>query len=146
MEKDTRVDPDVYREFIKGIDIDDIRLISINAKITNVNYMPSEGIDVDINETGTYKNVKTAGFTAKHTYKIKVASKDQKPEKPYISFNAVFEVKYRTEKKMTKKIWDLFKKVNLPLNTRPYARELFNNTLTRFNHPPLTLPAFKAIG
>jgi len=140
MSENGKKDLKEYREFISGIEIGSLRLVSVNSKFIDEALVPAKGGEIRVKDTSRYE-VNEKGFIAIHTYIIETVMEGQ--DKPYIIFKAVYEVKYLSEKKITKQIWNKFRQHNLPLNTWPYARELFHNTVLRFNHPPIILPAFK---
>lgn len=142
MDKNNKLDPEVYREFITGVELLSLRLISVDAKIDDKYFSHETDVSIKVEDKAKYSDSdRGGGFSAFHDYDISLSCEGQ--EKPYISFKAQFEVIYSSEIAINKKIWDVFKNVNLPLNTWPYVRELFHNTVLRFNHPPVILPAIK---
>lgn len=132
-----------YNELITHIQLSDIRLhtgrVSFAAKFPNP---PGPELKFTMEDTAEYKTYKW-GFRTRHRYDLTI--KQGESEKVYVKISCMFVTDYRSEKKMTDELFDIFKKVNLPLNTWPYFREFVQSSTVRIGLPPLVLPVFQVL-
>ena len=79
------------------------------------------------------------GFHAWYQYGLQINRSDGAP----IEIEVVFGLRFRSERPMTSPIFELFKEVNLPVNTWPFLREFVHSMTGRMGWTPITLPALK---
>jgi len=131
----------VYNELIQGLQLKDIRTQkgswSFVAKYPSP---PKTAMSYNIDKAAEYK-LTPYGFKVRSAYVLK-ATQGQ-PEKAYAKIECIFIVEYASEKPMTDAIFEIFKDVNLPLNTWPYFREFVEQATCRMGLPSLTLPVFQ---
>ena len=130
-----------YNELIKTLQLEAIRLQAGKASFA-AKFPPPPGEDLPLlfERSAEYKSTEK-GFTVRHTYKLDI--KRGEPGKRYAQIECSFIVEYRSGKPMTDELFEIFEKVNLPLNTWPYFREFVQNSTVRMGLPPLVLPVFQ---
>jgi len=128
-----------YRDFINQIEIVDLRLVSAQIKNTGFVECPPEA-EIGININAKYENGEEK-FTVFHRYNVRV--KDAKTQRQAAKLSVEFAVTYSSKLVLTDEIFDIFKELNLPVNTWPYFREFVHNTFGRMNWRPLIAPTFK---
>jgi len=130
-----------YAEFINGLELKSIYLISAEAK-----YNYKEALEptwkIMASNDARKENLGEQKYRVVQNWKILV--KKEKEGETLLSFSFSFAVLMDSEVEMTEDLFGLYVDNNLNINTWPYARELINNITARMNIPPLTLPYFKA--
>ncbi len=128
-----------YNAFLKQIELEDIRVT--NARIENLDcsYFPSSA-EVKWRITARFEN-KGKKCNVFHTYYFTVIDKETGNKKAKIA--VTFCVTYSTKTSMTDGLFEIFKTLNLPLNTWPYYREFIQTAISRMGWPPYTVPMFK---
>jgi len=134
------ISPEEYKKILKGLD-----LISISLKesktFINTDINPPIELSIQIKDEASYK-IKDDGLVfIFQKYKIDARKPESKTR--FIQIEIVFLVKVHSEDKFTDEFFDIYKNVSLHLNTWPYLREFVNQTTSRMNIPPLTLPFYK---
>ena len=136
------VSPGEYRDFIKGIDLESICFKKASFEFL-VSEMPKETKPVvNVKDRVELLERSQKGFSSKHKYNLLCSNPAEKKEK-YLKISAEFLVEYSSEKQITDDLFQIFKEVNLPVNTWPYFREYVHSCMGRLNLPPLILPALK---
>ena len=133
------IKPSEYATFIEQIDIANIGLVSASAARLGDAERLSNSI-MDIKTKAWYENGQ-GEFRVFHRYNMNIKNAETRGQTAKLS--AVFVITYRSELPLTEEIFEIFKGVNLPLNTWPYFRELAHNTFSRMNLPQIIAPAFK---
>ena len=140
--KKKMVSPGEYRDFIKGIDLKSISFNKASFELL-VSEMPKEIKPVvNVKNRAELLEPSPKGFSSKHKYNLLCSDPVEKKEK-YLRISAEFLVEYSSEKQITDDLFQIFKEVNLPVNTWPYFREYVHSCMGRLNLPPLILPALK---
>ncbi|TKJ41336.1 hypothetical protein CEE36_08450 [candidate division TA06 bacterium B3_TA06] len=130
-----------YNELIKTLQLETVRLHTGKAAfVAKFPPSPGEDLPLSLERSAEYKPTEK-GFTVRHTYKLGVVKGES--GKHYARIECSFIVEYRSEKPMTDELFEIFEKVNLPLNTWPYFREFVQNSTVRMGLPPLVLPVFQ---
>jgi hypothetical protein len=131
------VSPEVYRDFIKQLELQSVWLKSCRV----VNHvgpdMPREAT-VGVEATDGWVPIPT-GFDASAVFTAKITS----GESLAAFVEVCFGLRYKSEVKMTETLYATFSRVNLPLNGWPYVREFLASTTGRFGWQPFTLPTLK---
>lgn len=134
------ISPEEYKKILKGLDLISISLKESKAFI-NTDINPPIELSIQIKDEASYK-IKDDGFVfIFQKYKIDARKPESKTR--FIQIEVVFLVKVHSEDKFTDDFFDIYKNVSLHLNTWPYLREFVNQTTSRMNIPPLTLPFYK---
>ncbi|MFN8558497.1 MAG: hypothetical protein U0531_14525 [Dehalococcoidia bacterium] len=79
------------------------------------------------------------GFRVMHRYRTQFRAADGMPALIEVTFG----VQFRSTLPMTDEVFEVFREVNLPVNTWPYLREFISGSLGRMNWTPYALPALK---
>jgi len=141
--KPTEETRQAYNELIANIQLRDIRLhtgrVSFAAKFPDT---PGPELRFAMEDAAEYK-IYDWGFRARHRYDLTI--KQGESEKVYVKISCTFVTDYRSEQPITDELFDIFKKVNLPLNTWPYFREFVQSSTVRIGLPPLVLPVFQVL-
>lgn len=133
------IKPSEYRDFIEQVEIVDLRLVSARIENTGFVECPPEA-EIGIKIKARYENGEEE-FTVFHRYNVRV--KDAETQREAAKLSAEFAVTYSSKLMLTDEIFDIFKELNLPVNTWPYFREFVHNNFGRMNWPPLIAPTFK---
>jgi hypothetical protein len=137
--QEIRPSPREYNSFIRQVEIMNIRIIAARVDLLDYSYFPSSA-EVTWRMAASYENAEDQ-FNVSHRYRLVVKDKESKRIKARIS--VTFYVAYSSKIPITDDLFEVFKKINLPLNTWPYFREFVHNTATRMGWPPFVAPAYK---
>jgi len=110
-----------YQKILKAIQLSAVSLHNIKAEKSD------EYLD------------KKIGFT----YCFSLIAKSPDKEKPAVKIDAEFAVLYSNPKNISidPEFYEIFPHASLKYIVWPYFREIVQNTVSRMNLPPLTLPA-----
>lgn len=134
------VSPEEYREFIQGIELTRVYLSDARVKRLRTPNLESKLSFGQSYGKRKFTNI-DGGFHA--TFNLQITLIEEGDEKPIGEINVTYAGEYRSEKKITKKIFEIFEELNLPLNLYPYVREYVHTTTNRMGMPALILPTFK---
>jgi len=127
-----------YNNFVKQIEVDDIRMVSAKVDILDYSYSPSSA-EVKWRTKASYEQVEEQ-FNVFHRYNVTIWDKETKEAKAKIS--ATFLVSYSSKIPISDDLFEIFKVRNLPLNTWPYLREFVHNAIMRMGWPPFIAPTY----
>lgn len=136
---DRKVSTDKYTEFIKQLDIKNIRLVDLKLTKVDLDYTP-ELSGVNWKASARYENIKDK-INIFHTYGVKISEKASDQLKAQLSMT--FCVTYSSNIQMNDEIFKLFIKRNLPINTWPYFRELTQSITLRIGWPAFIAPKYE---
>ncbi len=136
------MDPNKYAGILRKIELCNISMESCSAEINRKQIDLQKGsIIVDIKDRVAYQQEKGR---LKVTHKYYLTAKTSKDSKEHVIKSKVaFLVVFDTKTEIYEDFFNVFKEINLPLNTWPYLREFVQNMTQRMNIPPLTLPFVK---
>jgi hypothetical protein len=140
-EKALDISPEEYREFVQGIELQQVYLSTAKVKRSrtpNFKAPLSYGHGAGKSKFGQLSE----GFFASFTFHIVLL--EEGIEQPFGEIDVTFTAEYSSERKMTKKIFEVFEQINLPLNLYPYVREYVHAATSRMGIPTLILPMFKS--
>jgi len=126
-----------YNNFIKELDIEDIRLTSATIQNLDCDYFPSSA-EVKWRMTASYENRENK-IEVFHRYNVRILEKGKELK---AKITIIFCVTYNSKIPMTEELFERFKSQNLPLNTWPYFREFVHNAVLRMGWPPFIAPTF----
>ena len=127
-----------YNDFVKQIEIDDIRIVSAQVNILDPFYFPSSA-EVKWRMKASYENAEEQ-FNVSHRYNLTIRDKETNEDKAKIS--VTFYVVYSSKIPISDDLFEIFKERNLPLNTWPYFREFVHNITLRIGWPPFIAPTY----
>lgn len=131
--------PEEYREFIGGLSLIRIRLLSADVDVERDDVRPSE-TRVGITDEATYEPGE-GQFSVLHKYSISFVAEES--ESSVGSIHASFDLTFESDVPITETYFEVFKNVNLTMNTWPYLREFTQNMIARVGWPSFTLPLYK---
>jgi len=124
-----------YNNFIKELDIEDIRLTSATIKNLDCYYSPSSA-EVRWTMAANYEN-RDGKIEVFNRYNVRIL---EKGEELKAKISVIFCVTYSSKAPMTDELFKEFKDRNLPLNTWPYFREFLHNAVLRMGWAPFIAP------
>ncbi|MBA7478096.1 hypothetical protein ES707_13512 [subsurface metagenome] len=127
-----------YNNFVKQIEIDDLRIVSAQVNILDYSYFPSS-TEVKWRMRASYEKTEEQ-FSVSHRYNVTILNKETNEAKAKIS--VTFFVVYSSEIPISDDFFRIFKTRNLPLNTWPYFREFVHNVTMRMGWPPFIAPTY----
>ena len=140
-QKQPKISPKEYREFIKGVE-----LVGIIVKASQARRL-ADSIDIsrrlDLYTTGRaeFRMGDSGTCIVHHHYGLSMTYTGEKDR--LLEVECTFEVGLHVASPMTKDYFDIFARVNLPVNTWPYFREFVHSTISRMGLPPVVLPLVK---
>jgi hypothetical protein len=134
-----KLDPKIYREQLDNIELRSISLDSFSA-IVNRDKLTSS-MKTAITEKRKYEIKEKGEVLFSHSFELITTQKTKKDFA--IKINCLYSLSFTSKVELTEDFWDIFKAMNLQLNTWPYFREFVQNTTQRMSVFPLTLPLYK---
>lgn len=135
--------PEEYAEFIQGIELLDVRLISSDAhsgayraEATELKLLVRYGSDIA--RVGSAE-----GYAFEAHPRLRVEARKGDGDEPAGHVEVRFGLRYKSEFEPTDGFLEIFSNVNLQMNAWPYLREYVQQTITRFGWTPLVLPMLK---
>lgn len=138
-EKKKKIDPKKYADILSKTQLVEIYLDSCSVSHMREEIQTEKKIKIEIKDKASFKIVED-GFKAFHVYEAKAVSSNPEVLKPLMNINVVFCLVFRSHGDIGKDFFEVFKVVNLPLNSWPYLREFVQSMIQRMNLPHLTLP------
>lgn len=129
-----KMPPEEYRALLKGINLEEIALVSCSAGVKRERLGEPLGVAIHKDSVRILKN-KGAVLSFEHSYQVTAAGPTEK--NPTISIKCSFYVEYKAEQPVSKEFLEIFSRVNVPVNTWPYFREFVQNMTLRVGLPPL---------
>jgi preprotein translocase subunit SecB len=140
MNKNKKPNSEKYREFIKTIELRDIKLIELNTHIIEEQPTTDNVLKVDIKTTNEHKM-----FNNILIFYVNYILTMKQSKKVVLKIKAIYKVDYELLKRIEidEKTIDFFSEMNLPLNVWPFFRELCNDITAKMRIPSLVLPLLK---
>ncbi|MBA7671453.1 hypothetical protein ES703_79611 [subsurface metagenome] len=127
-----------YNDFVKQIEVDDLRIVSAQVNLLDYSYFPSSA-EVKWKMRASYEKAE-GQFSVSHRYNVTILDKETNEDKAKIS--VTFFVVYSSKIPISDDFFEIFKVRNLPLNTWPYFREFVHNVIMRMGWPPFIAPTY----
>lgn len=141
--KKFKVKPDVYKDFVKKVKLEEIYLRKASMEVFHEKVPEKFAILNKISDDVKMVSGEPDYFQISHLFRYKmVDEKNQNVIIAEIKFELLLA--YSSGNSINKDIFDVFKILNVPLNSWPYAREFIHNTLMRLGLPPTLLPLHPA--
>jgi preprotein translocase subunit SecB len=141
--KITDNDKKKYSEFISGLNLKKIFLVSANVNFNDSVFSDTVGqLTVHVEQNAIYEKMEKKNYRISQDWEIVVG--DEKEDVNLIDLKFRFVILINSERNITKRIFKIYEENNLILNVWPFTRELVNNMTARMGIPPLTLPFFKS--
>lgn len=132
-----KIPPQEYKRILDGIQLENILIKNINAKIDHE--ILKEGLKININDKSSYTETED-GFVVEDKFSLSSLNKDRKIA---LKIECTYILSFTSSCKITQDFFDVYKEISLPLNVWPFFREIVNSMTSRMNIPPLTLPLLK---
>jgi len=132
--KKMRVSKIEYRKFIKGLTLDEIKMISIKATVEKGFQPPAS---LSIKDKASYELTDEKRIEVSQTYTLEGTKKGG--EKPGFIVEVRYLLRYSLKNPMQKAYFDIFKKSSLRLHTWPYFRQCVHQMTLNMHLPPLVL-------
>ena len=134
-----KISPKKYGEILSGVELEGITMIRGRFSLNKEELSPEA--EYAIKNTASYEISKENVAIVSHSYRLGVINKESR--KKALHIECTYHVDYSSETDFTEEFFELFREVNLPLNTWPFFREYVFNITSRMNIPPLSLPLLK---
>lgn len=142
--KKFKVKPQVYKEFINQVELSNIYLKKASIEVFPEKIPKDFAMlnKIDNNVQLVEENKRKEVFEVLHIFRYKMVNKNNQDT---IIAKIRFELllTYSSGKLINKDIFDIFKVMNVPFNSWPYAREFIHSTIIRLGLPPVFLPLYK---
>ncbi len=132
--------PAEYGQFIEGLELLEVRLVRLNVEARSFPIKPA-GTRLEVADEASYTPV-DGGFEVFHRYLL-LATNAQPSSEPVGRIEAEFGLRFTSVQPIGQPYFEIFRDVNLPVNTWPYWRELVQAMTARMGWPPVTLPLLK---
>jgi hypothetical protein len=133
--------PQKYANTLKEIELNEIYLESSSTEFKRENLELQKNLEVGIRDRASFEQKKNR-LKVLHRYYLTI--KLHESEGDFVAkISANFYLIFTTKNKIENDFFEIFKEINLKLNSWPYFREFVQNMTQRMNIPPLTLPFFK---
>ena len=129
-----KIPPQEYKRILDGIQLENVLVKNINAKIDHE--ILKEGLKINIKDNASY-SLKDDGFIVEDKFSLYSRDKDRKIA---IKIECTYVLSFTSSCTITEEFFDIYKEISLPLNVWPFFREFVNSITSRMNIPPLTLP------
>ena len=138
------VSPKEYAEYIKGVNIGEIKFENgsfqfINADLLNKN----KSIKIKYERTPELVETHEGNFVVRDKLVFSVIETSSR--KHIVDIKCCLLVVYRHKDGIAKEMFKPFGDFNVPVNTWPYFREFVNSAITRMGLPTFTLPAWNTV-
>jgi len=139
--KKEKIDPKTYSEILIKLELKEIYLESCSVSHKREELLKQKGLDVAIKDKASYVQ-KDSKLSVTHKYDLTVKTPEM--DRGFaLKISISFCLTFHSEEIISKDFFDVFRTINLPLNSWPYFREFVQNMTQRMNMPPITLPFVK---
>lgn len=131
------ISPNQYRSLLNNTKLLEISVISFYSLISKDKFPLRNNLSIKITDNYNFTFSKgLAKVIASLELKVPLENSDES----IILIKVDYEVNLQIKGELPSEFWDVYKSVTLPLQIWPYFREFVQNTTSRMNIPPLTLP------
>lgn len=130
--------PEAYSAFIGQIELLDVWLIEAHIENRHGRRAPGRS-GVAVTSPEPTWEAASDGFDVQFPYVVQFTDGSA----IHADLSVTFGLHFSSAQPMTPAIFEVFKNVNLQVNTWPFLREFVSTTLGRMGWEPFTLPAFK---
>ncbi|MBP1888917.1 preprotein translocase subunit SecB [Clostridium moniliforme] len=133
-----------YSEFIKNLEIMDIRLNEVNTKC--LKYIEEIDSSLEVELTYECKDIEVKTINEINMYpKFNVKLKSEDGDEVCLVLNLKFNIKYSVKNldSFSREYVQHFTDKNVPINIWPYAREIISSITSRMGYPSLIISPYK---
>jgi len=126
------------------IQLDSVRLMHCECTQSRLVGPSEKNFEID-RESSSSMDLATNRVFVWASFTLRTFEKRDSSSEPYVIIKATFLLMYRAVSldDITEETVELFAKTNGIFNAWPYWREFVQNTTSRMNLPPLTIPVFR---
>lgn len=124
-----------YNAFVAGVRPVSVRIVSLRMGASA--FLPGD-TEALVSELTPRYEARPGGFLAIQPFKLEGAAR----EGARLSLEFELAVEYDSTMSVTPELFEVFGRVNLPVNAHPFVRETVASMTARAGWPPLILPAF----
>lgn len=141
MKNPERPTPQEYHEFVRGLELLNVRLVGCEMASMEVVREP-EQVEISLEQRTTF-NVFDEGFEALQDYRFAFTREQNEVGHIDLEFAFVYESEFANVDDDIDPYLSIFKMVSLPVNVWPFAREFVHSMTSRMGWPTLDLPLLK---
>lgn len=131
---------DIYRDLVRGININYINVHSMSVTTINSKLKESKSIDIDNKFSIVKYDIDGDKLEVYINFNIKSYEKDNEDEIGFIiDFTYCIEYEKLNLAQFDEEYIKFFTQRNVPVNIWPYARELISSLTTRMGYPTLII-------
>lgn len=135
------MDPRKYSQILSGISFDEIYLESSSVAHNRESLLKQKELEISVRDKASYTQQDNK---IRVTHKYFLTAKNPAIEKDFvIKISVNFCLIFFTSSPFEKEFFEIFKNINLPMNSWPYFREFVQSMTQRMNLPPITIPLLK---
>jgi hypothetical protein len=138
-ENQKKISSKEYSSVLKGLELKSLYFSGAKFALSKENI--AIGSIVKIESRASFKVLENNSVEVAHSYRLRVINKENK--KIGIRIRCDIILLYSSKETFSELFFEIFKGINLPINTWPYFREYVSSSISRMNVPPLVLPLFK---
>ncbi|MHB8580960.1 MAG: hypothetical protein ACYDA4_14045 [Ignavibacteriaceae bacterium] len=131
------ISPVQYRELLSKTQLVEIYIIGFSSRIDKDKLPLGDNLSINITDNYNFTFQKDIA-KALATFELNVPTTDS--NEPILLIKVEYEVLMEIKENLPSEFWNIYKSVTLPIQIWPYFREFVQNTTSRMNIPPLTLP------
>jgi preprotein translocase subunit SecB len=135
-----KISPEKYADILNGIDLISLYLKSSKCSVDPDDFEESS-IQLRVQDDASFEINENKEVLVIHKYRL--SAKKQNSRKRSLYIECEYCLRYSSNEAFSEEFFDIFKKINLPINSWPFFREYAHSMTARMNLPPLTLPLFK---
>ena len=136
--KKSKLAPTKYRQFIKGVELKDLKMVFTQASVKET-FKPPANINIKVG--AKYKKLKNQKIKILQKYMIECTRKGK--NKPGFTVEIHYNILYSTKIPITDEIFQIFSQTSVRLHTWPYFRQFVHQMTMLMNLPPLVLDRIK---
>jgi preprotein translocase subunit SecB len=128
-----------YGNFIKNLNLKELKLISANTSVVDQFVPPA---NLKINDDSKYENLENKQIKITMRYHLEAVKPDT--DKPGLIIDLTYVLLYSSEIPMTDDIFKIYKQSSLRVQTWPYFRQFVHQITLDMHLPPLVLDTIKS--
>jgi|Deesub1362A_J573_1020465.scaffolds.fasta_scaffold01453_9 preprotein translocase subunit SecB len=133
-----KISPQKYKEILKGLELESIYLKSCKCNINRENFSPN--LHLLIKDSASF-NKENGNIEIFHRYLLR--GRKPREKQIVIRIECTYCLIFSSKGNFSEEFFEIFKELNLAINSWPFFREFIYTITSKMNIPPLTLPLFK---
>ena len=137
--KSQKISPQKYKEILKGLELESIYLKSCKCNINREKFSPN--LNFSIKDSASFNIEENGNIEIFHKYILH--GRKPREKQIIISIECTYCLIFSSEGNFSEEFFEIFKELNLAINSWPFFREFIHTITSKMNVPPLTLPLLK---